>query len=156
LSFTTHEIAVIYKAYGLLIMIVGGALGGILAAKIGIFHSVLIGGVIQLLSPLMFMILATIGHDIQIFIITVTMQNFCSGFAGTIIAIYFASLCNGEFVATQYSIIASFSSLSRILLASLGGICAQYLTWPVFFLGNTLFSMLFIPIFFKIYSKKLK
>ena len=33
LSFTTHEIAVIYKAYGLLIMIVGGALGGVLAAK---------------------------------------------------------------------------------------------------------------------------
>ncbi|MGL4226374.1 MAG: MFS transporter [Rickettsia sp.] len=155
LSFTTHEIAFIYKAYGLLIMIVGGALGGILAAKMGIFHSVLIGGVIQLLSPLMFMVLATIGHDIQIFIITVTMQNFCSGFAGTIIAIYFASLCNSEFVATQYSIIASFSSLSRILLASLGGICAKYLTWSVFFLGNTLLSMLFIPIFLKIYSKKL-
>ncbi|WP_341787434.1 MFS transporter [Rickettsia endosymbiont of Cantharis rufa] len=155
LSFTTHEIAVIYKAYGLLIMIVGGALGGVLAAKMGIFHSVLIGGVIQLLSPLMFMVLATIGHDIQIFIITVTMQNFCSGFAGTIIAIYFANLCNSEFVATQYSIIASFSSLSRILLASLGGICAKYLTWSVFFLGNTLLSMLFIPIFLKIYSKKL-
>ncbi|XLM34313.1 MAG: MFS transporter [Rickettsia africae] len=155
LSFTTHEIAVIYKAYGLLIMIVGGALSGVLAAKMGILHSVLIGGVIQLLSPLMFMILATIGYDIKTFIITVTVQNFCAGFAGTIISIYFASLCNSEFVATQYSIIASFSSLSRIILASLGGICAKYLTWPVFFLGNTLFSMLFIPIFYKIYRKKL-
>ena len=91
----------------------------------GIFHSVLIGGVIQLLSPLMFMILATMGYDIRIFIITVTVQNFCAGFAGTIISIYFASLCNSEFVATQYSIIASFSSLSRIILASLGGICAK-------------------------------
>ncbi|MCC8418485.1 MAG: MFS transporter [Rickettsia endosymbiont of Glossina mortisans submortisans] len=155
LSFTTHEIAVIYKAYGLPIMIVGGALGGVLAAKMGIFHSVLIGGVIQLLSPLMFMILATIGYDIRIFIITVTVQNFCAGFAGTIISTYFASLCNSEFVATQYSIIASFSSLSRIILASLGGICAKYLTWSIFFLGNTLFSMLFIPIFYKIYRKKL-
>ncbi|AAU04224.1 MFS transporter [Rickettsia typhi] len=154
LSFTTHEIAVIYKAYGLLIMIVGGTLGGILAAKIGIFHSVLIGGVIQLLSPIMFMILATIGYDIKTFIITITIQNFCSGFAGTIISIYFASLCNSEFVATQYSISSSFSSLSRIILASLGGICAKHLTWPVFFLCNTLFSMLFIPIFY-IYRKKL-
>ncbi|AGJ02966.1 transporter AmpG 3 [Rickettsia prowazekii str. Breinl] len=155
LSFTTHEIAVIYKAYGLLIMIVGGTLGGILAAKIGIFHSVLIGGVIQLLSPLMFMILATIGYDIKTFIITITIQNFCSGFAGTIISIYFASLCNSEFVATQYAISASFSSLSRIILASLGGICAKHLTWSVFFLCNTLFSMLFIPIFYTIYRKNL-
>lgn len=155
LSFSTHEIAFIYKAYGLLIMIVGGALGGILAAKIGILRSVLIGGIIQLLSPLMFMILAITGYDVEIFMITITTQNFCIGFAGTIISIYFASLCNSEFVATQYSIIASFSSVSRIILAALGGICAKYLTWSLFFFGNTLFSMLFVLVFFKIYGKNL-
>ncbi|HJD56170.1 MAG TPA: MFS transporter [Rickettsia endosymbiont of Pyrocoelia pectoralis] len=153
LSFTTQEIAIIYKAYGLLVMVIGGALGGILSAKIGILRSVLIGGIIQLLSPLMFMILAIIGHDIQMFMITVTVQNFCSGFAGTILSIYFASLCNSEFVATQYSIIASFSSLSRIALATIGGICASYLSWSFFFLGNVLFSMLFILVFFKIYTR---
>ncbi|XVN40352.1 MAG: MFS transporter [Rickettsia endosymbiont of Argas persicus] len=155
LGFTTNEIAFIYKAYGLFIMMVGGVLGGILSAKIGILRSVLTGGIIQLLSPLMFMILAIIGYDIKTFIITITMQNFCSGFAGTIISIYFASLCNSEFVATQYSIIASFSSVSRIILAALGGICAKYLTWSLFFFINTLFSMLFILTFLKVYGKRI-
>lgn len=155
LSFTTHEIAFIYKAYGLLIMIVGGALGGILSTKIGILRSVLTGGVIQLLSPLMFMILAIVGYNVKIFIITITTQNFCIGFAGTIISIYFANLCNSEFIATQYSIIASFSSVSRIVLAALGGICAKYLPWSLFFFCNTLFSMLFILVFFKVYGKKI-
>lgn len=155
LSFSTQEIAFIYKAYGLQIMIVGGALGGILAAKIGILRSVLIGGIIQLLSPLMLMILAITGYDTETFKIIATMQNFCVGFAGTIISIYFASLCNSEFVATQYSIIASFSSISRIVLVALGGICAKYLSWSLFFFGNTLFSMLFILVFFKVYGKKI-
>lgn len=155
LSFTTHEIAFIYKAYGLLIMIVGGALGGILSTKIGILRSVLTGGIIQLLSPLMFMILAIVGYNVKIFIITITTQNFCIGFAGTIISIYFANLCNSEFIATQYSIIASFSSVSRIVLAALGGICAKYLPWSLFFFCNTLFSMLFILVFFKVYGKKI-
>ena len=155
LTFTTHEIAFIYKAYGLLIMIVGGALGGILSTKIGILRSVLTGGIIQLLSPLMFMILAIVGYNVKIFIITITTQNFCIGFAGTIISIYFANLCNSEFIATQYSIIASFSSFSRIVLAALGGICAKYLPWSLFFFCNTLFSMLFILVFFKVYGKKI-
>lgn len=155
LNFTTHEIAFIYKAYGLLTMIVGGALGGILATKIGILRSVLTGGIIQLLSPLMFMILAIIGYDIKTFMITITVQNFCSGFAGTILSIYFASLCNSEFVATQYSVIASFSSVSRITLAALGGICASYLPWSFFFLANVLFSILFVPAFLKVYGKKM-
>jgi MFS family permease len=69
LSFSAYEIASISKAYGLLVMIVGGFLGGVLTSKIGIFRSVLIGGIVQLLSPLMFMTLAIIGHDIPIFII---------------------------------------------------------------------------------------
>jgi|GEM_PF-900194 len=155
LGFTTHEIALVYKAYGLLIMIVGGALGGILSTKIGILRSVLIGGTIQLLSPLMFMILAITGYDIKTFMVTITMQNFCAGFAGTIISIYFASLCNSEFVATQYSIIASFSSVSRIILAALGGICAKYLTWSLFFFGNSLLSMLFILAFFRVYGRRM-
>ncbi|MGI4752707.1 MAG: AmpG family muropeptide MFS transporter [Janthinobacterium lividum] len=155
LSFTTHEIAFIYKAYGLLIMIVGGALGGILSTKIGVLRSVLTGGIIQLLSPLMFMILAIVGYNVKIFIITITTQNFCIGFAGTIISIYFANLCNSEFIATQYSIIASFSSVSRIVLAAVGGICAKYLPWSLFFFCNTLFSMLFILVFFKVYGKKI-
>ncbi|MCC8369437.1 MAG: MFS transporter [Rickettsia endosymbiont of Oxypoda opaca] len=154
LSFTAHEIASISKAYGLVVMIIGGFLGGILTSKIGIFKSVLISGTIQLLSPLMFMILAVIGHNIPAFIATITIQNFCCGLAGTVITIYLASLCNSEFIATEYSLLASLSSFARLMLASLGGFCAKYIPWSQFFLGNALFSMLFIIVFLKIYRKK--
>ncbi|MFY9589827.1 MFS transporter [Rickettsia endosymbiont of Halotydeus destructor] len=155
LSFTAHEIASLSKAYGLLVMILGGLLGGLLTSRIGIFYSILISGTIQLLSPLMFMWLAITGHDIPTFIATITVQSFCSGLAGTAIAIYLASLCKNEFIATEYAIIASLSSLVRITLASLGGFFAKYISWPQFFLGNTLFSMLFIIVFLRIYNQPL-
>jgi MFS family permease len=147
LSFTAQEIASLSKAYGLIVMILGGLLGGILTSRIGIFYSILISGTIQLLSPLMFMWLAITA--------TITVQNFCSGLAGTAIAIYLANLCKSEFIATEYAIIASISSLVRIILAALGGFCAKYIPWPQFFLGNALFSMLFILVFLKIYSQPL-
>jgi MFS family permease len=150
LSFTSQEIASISKAYGFMLMISGGVISGILTAKIGISRSILICGSLQLLSPLMFMFLSMVGHDMLIFTITITVQNFCCGLGNTAILIYFSSLCSSELIATQYSIISSFGSFVRIILSFLSGICANYMDWPQLFLLTTLFSMLFVPAFLRI------
>lgn len=150
LSFTSQEIASISKAYGFMLMISGGVISGILTAKIGISRSILICGSLQLLSPLMFVFLSMVGHDMLIFTITITVQNFCCGLGNTAILIYFSSLCSSELIATQYSIISSFGSFVRIILSFLSGICANYMDWPQLFLLTTLFSMLFVPAFLRI------
>jgi MFS family permease len=150
LSFTSQEIASISKAYGFMLMISGGVISGILTAKIGISRSILICGSLQLLSPLMFVFLSMVGHDMLIFTITITVQNFCCGLGNTAILIYFSSLCSSELIATQYSIISSFGSFVRIILSFLSGICANYMDWPQLFLFTTLFSMLFVPAFLRI------
>jgi len=156
LSFTAAEIASISKGYGLIIMIFGGFVGGILTSKVGIVRSILICGSIQLLSPLMFMLLSVAGHNIIIFTITITIQNFCCGLGNIALSIYLSNLCTGEFVATQFAIISSFNSIVRITLSFLSGICATYIEWPQLFLYNTLFSTLFVLVFLKIYKKQLK
>lgn len=153
LSFSSIEIASISKAYGLSVMILGAFLGGILVSKLGVFWGILICGSVQILSPLMFMILALAGHNISVFITTITIQNFCCGLGGTALVIYFSGLCNGEFVATQFALIASFSSLVRISLSFLGGMLARYIDWPQFFFINTLLSSVFIVIFLKMHKK---
>lgn len=153
LSFSSIEIASISKAYGLSVMILGAFLGGVLVSKLGVFKGVLICGSVQILSPLMFMILALTGHNIAVFITTITIQNFCCGLGGTALGIYYSGLCNGQFVATQFALIASFSSLVRISLSFLGGVLADYIDWPQFFFINSLFSMLFIVMFLKLHKK---
>ena len=147
LSFTSEEIASISKAYGLLMMIIGGIISGFLTSKIGVSHSILICGSLQLLSPLMFAFLSIIGHDIVVFIMATTVQNFCAGLAGTTLIIYFSTLCGNKLVGTQFAIISSIGSLSRIILSSLSGLCATYVPWPQFFLYNSALSLMFIPIF---------
>jgi MFS family permease len=147
LSFTSEEIASISKAYGLLIMIIGGVISGVLTAKIGIFQSILICGSLQLLSPLMFALLSTVGHDIFVFIAAITIQNLCAGLAGTALLIYFSTLCSSKLVGTQFAIISSIVSLALIILSTLSGFCATYVEWPQFFLYNAALSLMFIPIF---------
>lgn len=150
LGFTSLEIAKISKAYGILMMMCGCFIGGILTAKVGAHRSILISGTIQLLSPLMFMFLSMAGHNIPMFITTITIQNFCSGLAGTTLIIYLSSLCNGDYVATQFAIIYSFSSFSRVILSSLSGLFVAYFEWPQFFLGSALLSVLCILVFIKL------
>jgi MFS family permease len=152
LSFTTTEIAGHIKAYGLLLMIMGGAIAGIIIAKVGIVKSVFICGIFQLMSPLMFAILSIMGNNILIMFLTITLQNFTSGLGGTALVIYFSILCDKQLVATQFSIISSFSSFSRILLSFLSGVAASYLDWTTFFIFNILISAMFIPIFLLIYN----
>lgn len=157
LSFTALEIAYICKLYGLLLMILGGAIGGWLISKIGIFKGILIFGTAQLMSPIMFAILAIVGHNIPLFIFVVSIQSFCSGLCGVALIIYFSTLCEStKLVGTQFSLVSSFSSFTRLILSSISGLLTSYLKWPQFFFFNALIGLLFLPLFLIINSKNKK
>jgi len=147
LSFTSYEIALISKGYGLLVMIFGCTIGGLLLSRIGIERGFLICGIIQLLSPLAFMFLSMAQHDLLVFLVTTTIQNFASGLAGTALYIYISSLCNSEFVATQFSMISSFNSLARIFLSSSAGLLATHIAWTEFFILTTILSSCFVLVY---------
>jgi len=145
LDFTAIETANISQLYGTLLMIFGGFLGGIITSRLGIFRSIIIGAAIQLLSPFMYTWLTIAGHDIQMLIIATTVHSLCCGLAATILVIYVSSLCKKGAAASQFALIWSFSSLTRTLLSSGSGLCANYTDWTTFFIGTTLLGL---PVFF--------
>lgn len=148
LSYSSIEIANVNNAYGLIVTIVGGSLGGIISHKLGKHKSLLICGCIQLLGPIMFIILAQNEHNLTLFTLAITVQKMGSAVGGVALMIYLGSLCESKYVATQFALIISFSSLVRISLSSLSGVIAEYLTWGQFFIIATLFSMSFL-LFYK-------
>lgn len=154
LSFNSYEIASIFKGYGFFVMICGCMVGGILSSKIGINRSLLLCGVLQLLSPVMFMILSILGYNITMFIVTITIQNLVSGLAVTALSIYLSNICGSKLVATQFSMISAFNSLSRIVLSSCAGVAATYMEWTEFFGFVALLGSMFIIVFLVIYKRK--
>jgi MFS family permease len=146
LDFTPIETANISQAYGTILMIFGGFLGGLLVTKLGIFRSIIVGGSVQLLSPCMHAWLAVMRHNIPALIITTTVHNIACGLGSTILVIYVSSLCKKSgTTATQFALIYSFSSLTRTILSSASGICAAYVDWSTFFVCTTLIGL---PVFF--------
>ena len=79
IGFTKSEIATISKLYGLGATLVGLFLGGLIISRLGIILSLFIAGILQLLSNLVFILLAIKGSSISLLVITITIENLSGG-----------------------------------------------------------------------------
>ena len=121
IGFTKSEIATISKLYGLGATLVGLFLGGLIISRLGIILSLFIAGILQLLSNLVFILLAIKGSSISLLVITITIENLSGGIGTAAFIAYLSSLCNVQFSAFQYALLSSFMAFSRTWLAAPAG-----------------------------------
>ncbi|NIC42541.1 AmpG family muropeptide MFS transporter [Aquabacterium sp. A08] len=118
LGFSKPEIAYAVKTYGVVISIVGGFLGGILATRLGVMRSLMWGALLAAGTNLGFVALAHAGHDLTLMYWVVSADNLAAGFSSAAFVAFLSSLTNVSFTAVQYAI---FSSLMTLLPKTLGG-----------------------------------
>ena len=121
--------------------IVGGLVGGLIVMKLGLKNSLLLFGLTQCLTTFLFAVQAQCGHNMPLFILIITLENFSSGLATTALVAYISSLCNKLYTATQYALLSSVMSLSRDIFSSTSGLLAQYVSWNVFFIISGCLSL---------------
>jgi PAT family beta-lactamase induction signal transducer AmpG len=118
LGFSKSEIADVVIVFGIFMTILGGLLGGLLAARVGVIRIMLLGGVLAAATNLLFMLLASIGHDMFWLYLVISADNLSAGIASAAFVAFLSSLTNVSFTAMQYAI---FSSLMTLIPKSLGG-----------------------------------
>ena len=118
MGFSKEEIAMAVKIFGVISSIAGGIMGGVLAQRFRIMKMMMLGGIAAAATNLLFAYLATRGHDVIFMYISVGLDNFAAGLAGTIFVAFLSTLTNIRFTATQYAL---FSSLMTLLPKTLGG-----------------------------------
>lgn len=141
MGFTKSEIAAISKVFGLSMTLAGVALGGLLVSRIGLLKSLLICGVAQALSNLMFAVQATQGDDRTFLMITIAVENLSGGMASTAFVAYISNLCNVAYTGTQYALFSALASVGRTLLSSGSGWVADHSSWVMFFIFSTLVAV---------------
>jgi PAT family beta-lactamase induction signal transducer AmpG len=141
LGFTGVEIAAITKIYGILATVVGGLVGGAIVARIGLFRTLMIGGVLQAATNLLFTVLAMRGHDIIWLGIAITADNLAGGIAAAAFVAYLSGLCNRAFTATQYALLSSFMAQGRTLMSTPSGWLAKQLDWPEFWAATAFMAI---------------
>ena len=138
MGFTKTEIGVVSKVYGFIMTIVGSYLGGILVARMGILRALLVGGILQALSNLVFALQAVVGHSVPMLGVTISVENLTGGLGTAAFVAYLSSLCNVAYTATQYALLSSFMAFARTFFASVGGWLAESVGWVPYFLITTL------------------
>ncbi len=141
LGFSKAEIGSAVSVFGVLMTIVGGLLGGLLAVRVGVLRILLLGAVLAAVTNLLFMLLATIGKDMVWFYLVIAIDNLAAGLASAAFVAFLSSLTNISFTAMQYAI---FSSLMTLIPKSLGGYSGSIVDtmgYPGFFLFTAILGI---------------
>jgi MFS transporter, PAT family, beta-lactamase induction signal transducer AmpG len=141
LGFTGVEIASISKVFGVVMTVVGAIAGGALVARIGLFKALVVGGILQAVTNLLFALLAVTGKDLTMLAVAIGADNFTGGLGSAAFVAYLSSLCNRAFTGTQYALLTSFMAAGRTMLSSGGGWLADHMDWASFFVLTTFLAI---------------
>jgi MFS transporter, PAT family, beta-lactamase induction signal transducer AmpG len=137
LGFTKIEVANIAKIFGVAATLAGVAGGGVVVARFGIMTGLLVGGVLQMLSNLMYVAQVLVGHDTTMLAVSIFTENFTNGMGSAAFVAYLSSLCSVAFTATQYALFSSLTALPRSFLSAPSGWLVDRIDWIPFFLLTT-------------------
>jgi MFS transporter, PAT family, beta-lactamase induction signal transducer AmpG len=141
LGFSGLEVASVTKVFGLAATLAGVFLGGALVARSGMYVALLIGGVLQAVTNLLFAWQAQVGHELGWLAVAILADNVAGGLASAAFVAYLSALCRVEFTATQYALLTSVAFGGRTLFASGSGWLADQLGWSTFFVLTTLLAV---------------
>jgi PAT family beta-lactamase induction signal transducer AmpG len=145
LGFTKIEYANVSKFFGIAMMLGGGLCGGWLIHHMGLRQTVIMGTLLQCVSSLLFVVQGLVGHNVQVLMVTVGVESFCSGLCSTAFIAYLSFFCKSSFAASHFTILYALGSFSRVLVSMGAGWIANTFGWIFLFLLSSLFT---IPVFY--------
>jgi PAT family beta-lactamase induction signal transducer AmpG len=142
MGYSKDEIASVTKVFGLVMTMVGAALGGVLVVRFGIMRMLLVAAIMVAGTNLIFAWLATQSADIALLALVVSADNLSGGLAGSVFIAYLSSLANRAYTATQYAL---FSSLMLLPAKFLGGFSGDIVDASDYVFFFTYAAMLGLP-----------
>ncbi len=144
LGFTTEQISLYQKFFGGLVTAVFSVLAAMLNTRFGVIKGLFIAGVAMAASNLLFALLAIVGPNGNLFMLTLLIDNFFVAFSTVAFVSFVSYFTSRTYTGTQYALMVSISNLGRTTLASGSGVLVDFLNgdWPLFFV---LTSLMVIP-----------
>jgi len=109
--------------------------------RYGVMRILFVGAVLSALTNLLFIALASAGHDLTLLYLVISADNLSAGLASAAFVAFLSSLTNVSFTAMQYAL---FSSLMTLLPKFLGGYSGTFVAtmgYSNFFILTTLLGL---------------
>jgi PAT family beta-lactamase induction signal transducer AmpG len=118
----------------LIATLVGAALGGVLATRIGIFRALWTMGLVQLLSSLGYALAAAVPAHRGLISGAALFENFAAGLGTAAFLAFLMSVCERRYAATQFALLSAIYALSRWAAGLVSGLLAERLGFAHYFL----------------------
>jgi len=141
MGFTKVEIASVVKTFGLFMTIAGGFFGGILSVRYGVIRILFLGAILSAATNLLFMVLASMGHNIEMLYLVISIDNLSAGLASAAFVAFLSSLTNIQFTAMQYAIFSSLMTLFPKILGGYSGTMVDSVGYANFFIMTALMGL---------------
>jgi PAT family beta-lactamase induction signal transducer AmpG len=140
-GFSLDELSIAGKVNMTVSSMIGVAFGGWVYMRWGTFKSLLVFGIGQALTNLLYMWLALAGKKIWLLVLATSLDTGVGGMGLAAFTAYLVSLCSANFSATQYALLSAIASLPRISMGSVAGFVVARIGWANFFVVTFLTAM---------------
>lgn len=141
LGFTKTNIADVTKIFGFFLTITGAAVGGVLVMRFGAMRMMLVGGVLVILTNLLFALLSTMGANITMLAAVIGADSLAGGISISVFIAYLSSLTNKAYTATQYALFSSLMTLFPKIIAGFSGVVVDAYGYFVFYIYTSLLGV---------------
>ncbi len=121
-GFTVAEVGAVAKTVNLVATLTGTVFGGVLFVYLGLLRSLLVFGLAQAVTNLLYAWLATVGHSFPVMILAVGVDNFAGGMGATAFGALVMALCDVRFSAAQFALLSALSAVARTFLGPLAAV----------------------------------
>lgn len=141
LGFSTTDVGLVGKGFGLAATIGGALFGGVLMYRLRLFGSLLWFGILQALTNLGFVALVWLGPNYFGMVAVVGLENLAGGMGTAAFVALLMALCNARYTATQFALLSALSAIGRVLVGPPAGELVHQLGWGPFFLLTFLLAL---------------
>jgi len=137
-GFSLDQLSIAGKANMTVSTVIGVTLGGWVYMRWGMFRSLLIFGIGQSLSNLLYTVLALSGKKVWLMALATTIDTGVGGMGQAAFVGFLMSLCSSSFSATQYALLSAMASIPRVTTGAIAGTLVSHIGWPKFFVVTCL------------------
>lgn len=134
-GYSTGEIAQYSKLLTWWVTILAALPCGYLNAKLGLYRGLLISGIAMAASNLLLSLIAMVGPSVPLYIVMAVVDGVTGVWGSVAFVAFISALCNRNFSASQYALLASLAAFGRSTLSAFSGLMVDGLggNWAVFF-----------------------
>ncbi|HME41289.1 MAG TPA: MFS transporter [Steroidobacteraceae bacterium] len=140
-GFSLAELSVAGKLNMTVSTIIGVTLGGIIYIRWGMFRSLLIFGIGQALTNLLYVWLALAGKKLWLLVLATTLDTGIGGMGQAAFVAFLVSQCSPSYSATQYALLSALAVTPRVLMGAVAGQVVSAIGWANFFIVTCITAM---------------